>query len=483
MNDDIVWDDQDIDWESAEKRKPGFMTGLGLSTSKSLSGAGRVLPKAVEGFLTRQDVLKSPQDLAAIQAEVDQGGTMGKLGQLTGDIGQLAVGGTKLIPSTVVAGVHGALQNPDSPVKSGLQAAAGNVAGQGAFKVLKEAGTRVGSHLFKATPDAKVLMDQGVVPTLGRGSDPTTFMGANARRAEDLAETTKLTRGPLRGQIAQGDEALMEAALKRTGRTVPPASMPLKDRVFQVGQGIRNDYETIFKGATHTLDPDLTKKLLGTLKTNNLDPATAKDLQKFYTRFYVERVKDKTVPLRVLDDFRGELRERLALANPTEKAALSAAIKHVDDKLTTQLGKMGRDLKGLDRQFAEFKPIERAMKSNVRGTPMTPEAYERGVRQNARAIGKSELDPTVPGAELSGPASRTLTRGPYSEASTWDALFGAVASPALRLGEAVTHGPKTRAWLMGDQKVKQEMIKRLRRGGTPDWVMGIIGNKQMTDEE
>ena len=469
-----------------------FMTGVATSVYKTGRGLAPILPQAVTKHLPSKEMLNEWENPEKPSLTRD-------LGQAAGDIAQTyATGGTNMLYNAALGGLYGGIQGEDDRLKGAAHGIVGSLGGQGVMHLLGHGATAAMSHIAPITNAAKKLIAEDIVPTIGQAVDTNTLRGKVLHGVEEIANRSRFLRPGVVAQTSQAEEALTEKALAKTGLHVPSPTMPLKERVYQMGQQVKNEYDAVFRGLAHPRDAALESDLRALTTKHALGGAQTKDFNKFIHDNYSDRFdqnKITTIPLRQLQSFRESIRKELETASGAYKDALMEANQMLTVKLRREVGVAGRNLDAVDTKYAALAPLDIAIRKTKGDRAPTAGQYQAAVEKNAAQLGKHPGDPTIPGSGLATRGAKVLQRAPAdSESFLTDAALAAMGGGmigplgavlphlALLAGSGATKNPVTRAMMMGDKKARELFLQGLRKVNKVAHSFGVAGEMQQGEQ-
>lgn len=310
----------------------------------------------------------------------------------------------------------------------------------------------------KSSPQVQALMREGVTPTPGQA------LGGTAKAVEERLSSLPIVGDTIRASqrrgIAQFNQAVIRRALKPLGVSIPKNVKPGREAFSYADDVIRKYYDDLLPQLRGEMDVGLRANLQRIRQMGqNLPPERAQQLERIIENEVVSRFtkhgKASGETIKNIESKLGQLARGYLRSQDYDQRTMGGAIREVQESIRRMLERVNPSKKGelskINRAYAEFKRVERAMTSSglTEDGLFTPAQYNAAVRaldsskgrsqfargralgQDIAAAGKDVLSPKYPD---SGTAGRVLTNA-LAVGGT------AVVKPELLIGAAVGSAP------------------------------------------
>lgn len=421
---------------------------------RGLGGAKHAWDKAAMGLKGLVTDL-TPEDQALLrqgEAFTNEGGTAAKVGQFGADVAMTAapvargmqaasagirmlpraaqfIGKGGVLPAAAAGGAVSAALDPEDRGGAAIGGAAGGAIGQGVGNVLTK--TLGGMVSNRVTPDARVLMDQGVYVPMWKGTDSKLLREAG-ERAKVLPVAGDIIRGQERAAFESFNKAMAGKAtppkpvLDDAGNVLRWESSPVKetgsDAINALRSRFNESYDALYKGRGIPVDDAYGKQAAGILEnTRNYFPRIADDIDSAYRQAddILRRGTESTTKVSpILDDAgRPITSEQLGHAT-TRPESVKQAIDALETRINTayqrgdaEAAEALKDLRGavddlrlrglppevaqqaaeINKAYGSFKQLQRANSQLGAQTSglTSPRQMLNAIKANDRTPGKS----------------------------------------------------------------------------------------------
>jgi len=310
-------------------------------------------------------------------------------------------------------------------------------------------------------PDAKMLFDEGVSPTLGQ-----TISGTVGRLEETIGTVpvlgTAIAAGRRRAN-EQFNQAARNRALKPIGETADKRIVGSAG-IDEVSKKLSLAYDNLLPKVTLTPDAQLLDDIIEAVSEakKTIGPDAAKSLDKILENQVTPHLGAPIggVKFKAVEEALGKFGDKFGGSTFPDHRIVGDAISDVQralrDALVRSNPKHAAELKNINEGYANFVRLRAAQKSVKSGDDFTPSQLATAVRASDRSVGKGDFargralgqDLSSAGMRVlgdkvrsSGTAERAAVLGVGGAAATGTIPFVEPMTAALMAGSAVPYAP------------------------------------------
>ena len=310
-------------------------------------------------------------------------------------------------------------------------------------------------------PDARMLFDEGVSPTMGQ-----TLGGTVGRLEETIGTVPVLGSAIAAGRkraAGQFNQAARNRALKPIGETADKRIVGSAG-IAEVSNKLSLAYENLLPKVTLTPDvqllDDITKAVAEAKKT--IGPDAANSLDKILENQLAPHLSAPIggIKFKAVEEALGKFGKNFKGSNFPDQKIVGDAISDVQtalrDALVRSNPKHAAELKNINEGYANYVRLRAAGKAVLSGEDFTPGQYATAVRSSDRSVGKGDSargralgqDLSSAGMRVlgdkvrsSGTAERAAVLGVGGAAATGTIPFVEPMAAALMAASAVPYAP------------------------------------------